>query len=77
MKKFASVLPTRIVHKNFSGFSRKPFSILADFLPARASRRTRSRFSANTPASMPDSRNDAPRQSASATRLRVFVSMNF
>ncbi len=77
IRKFASVLPTRIVHRNFSGFSRKPFSILADGLPARASRRTRSRFSANTPASMPDSKNDRSRHKIRTSQLRIPVSILF
>ena len=64
MRKLASVLPTRIVQRKFSGFSRKPWSSLAEGWPARASRRTRSRLSANTPASMPDSRNDSARHAA-------------
>src|SRR5271170_2795359 len=77
IKKLARVLPTRIVHRNFSGFSRKPFSSFADGLPARATRRTRSRFSANTPASMPDSKNDSSRHNPSPTQLKMFVSILF
>src|SRR5277367_4944589 len=77
MTKFASVLPTRIVHRNLSGFSRKPLSSFADGLPARASRRTRSRFSANTPASMPESKNESSRHKPSPTQLKMFVSILF
>ena len=73
IKKFARVLPTRIVHRKFSGRSRKPCSNLADGLPARASRRTRSRFNANTPASMPDSRNDAHKHSARNIQVGMLV----
>ena len=69
MKKFASVLPTRMVHRKRSGFSRKRFRSFADFTPERASRRTRRRFSANTPASMPESRKDAPKQSADGQKI--------
>src|SRR5471032_2091120 len=77
IKKLASVLPTKIVHRNFSGFSRKPFSNFADGLPARASRRTRSRFSANTPASMPDSKNDSSRHRIRTSQLKIPVSISF
>src|SRR5271166_2647692 len=68
IKKFASVLPTRIVHRKRSGFSRKPWSSFAERLPVRASRRTRSRFSANTPASMPESKNESSRHEPSTTQ---------
>ena len=48
MRKLASVLPTRIVHRNFSGFSRYPCSSLAEACPrapaaARATGSTRTR----------------------------------
>ena len=77
MRKLASVLPTRIVHMNFSGFSRKPWSSFAEGLPARASLRTRNRFSANTPASMPDSKNDGPRHAAKTSQMRMLVFIYF
>ena len=75
MRKFASVLPTRIVHMNLSGFSRNPWSNFAEGRPARAICRMRNRFNANTPASMPDSKNDSIRQTASATQLMIFVAI--
>ena len=72
MRKLARVLPTRMVHKNRSGFSRKPCSSFAEGLPARASCRTRSRFKANTPASMPDNKNEAPRHTTKTSQLIRF-----
>jgi hypothetical protein len=33
----------------------------------------RNRFNANTPASMPDSKNDSARQTVNTTQLRTFV----
>ena len=64
MKKLASVLPTRIVHRKFSGFSRNSCSNLADGRPARAFAGGCAAGSAQTrPPPCPDNRNDSARQS--------------
>ena len=58
MSALATVLPTRIVHKKFSGFSRYSCNNLADGSPALACCRIRKRLKAKSPASMPDKKND-------------------
>src|SRR5579859_6446214 len=58
MKALATVLPTRIVHRKFSGFSRYSSKTPAERRPARVCCRMRSRLKAKTPASMPDMMKD-------------------
>src|SRR5258707_2929065 len=62
MVTLATVFPIRIVQRKFSRFSKYSWSAWARRLPVRACWRMRSRLNVNTPASMPDIRNDTPRQ---------------
>src|SRR6266576_2729382 len=75
MRKFATVLPTRIVHKKFSGFSKKSCSTLAERRPARICWRTRNRLSAKTPASMPESRKESARQKLKSSQISELAPM--
>src|ERR1051325_7210541 len=72
MTKFASVFPTRMVHRNVSGFSRYLCSTAADCLPARICCRIRNRLKANTPASMPESTKDKTRHNAKNAQITVW-----
>src|ERR1043166_307994 len=62
MRKFATVLPTRIVQRKSSGASRKLCRTFAERRPARICCRMRNRLRANTPASMPERMNERIRQ---------------
>src|SRR6266576_3210744 len=73
--KLASVLPTTMVQRKFSGFSRKPWSTFADGRPARICWRMRNRLNAKTPASMPEKKNDASRQVATKNRVSRLASI--
>src|SRR4051812_15051631 len=69
--KFETVFPTRMVHKKFSGFSRYPCKTSAERLPARICCLTRKRLNANTPASMPEHRNDNVRQAPKTDQIKT------
>src|ERR1051325_3310702 len=73
MMKLATVLPTKMVQRKFSGFSRKPCNTCAERRPARICCRMRNRLNANTPASMPDNRNDSARQRAKSDQIRMLI----
>src|SRR5438128_4384943 len=75
MKKFATVFPTRIVHRKFSGFSKYSCSTLAARRPARSCRRIRNRLRAKTPASIPERRKDNARHAVKSTQTKVPVFM--
>src|SRR5258706_13224189 len=73
MRKLATVLPTRMVHKKFSGCSRYLWRTLAERRPARICCRMRNRLKANTPASIPDKTKDTARQAMNVSQIRTWL----
>jgi hypothetical protein len=71
--RLASVFPTKMVHRKFSGLSRYPCNVAARAFPSRIQWRMRSRLSANTPASMPERKKLNPVAIAKANSQRVFM----
>ncbi len=70
MTKLTTVLPTRMVQRKSSGFSRKPCNTAARRSPLRIRWRMRKRFIASTPVSIPEKRKESATQNSAASKMQ-------